>query len=151
MHRLQPFRATAAVRQRPRGYQTGRNRPNPNGTGRTLTAVRGGVASNHPVGRAGAVHYRTQLNATGRPSLPVLISEAGWKGHDEAAKAASIVAALQEEWLPDPRVEGVTPFLLADESASVFAKAGWLWILWPNTPTLQYANQLIAPQHSPEP
>jgi hypothetical protein len=87
-----------------------------------------------PLGRAGAVHYRDQLLETGYPSLPVLISEAGWKGHDELSKATSIVAAFEEEWLPDSRVEGVTPFLLsAGGNTSYFANEGWDWVLWPNT------------------
>ena len=93
------------------------------------------------------MHYRAQVNATGRPSLPVMISEAGWQGHDEAEKASSVVAALQEEWLPDKAVEAVIPFLLSGYNASVFAQAGWRWLLWPTTtssggatpqPTLQY-------------
>jgi hypothetical protein len=95
-----------------------------------------------PLGRAGAVHYRTQLNETGRgvtaPPLPVLISEAGWKGADQEANAVSVMAALQQEWLPDPRVVGITPFLLSDTNTSVFAEAGWLWVVWPNTLTVQY-------------
>lgn len=84
-----------------------------------------------PLGRAGAVHYRTQLNATGRASLPVLLSEAGWKGHDEGEKAASVAAALQEEWLPDTRVAGVMPFLLTSNDEAGFARDGWRWVLWP--------------------
>ena len=58
------------------------------------------------------MHYRAQLSATGRPSLPVLISETGWRTHDDAENAASTVAALRDEWLPDPRVASVIPFLL---------------------------------------
>lgn len=85
------------------------------------------------LGRAGVVHYRTQLEATGYPSLPVLISETGWKGHDEVDKAVSIVAALQEEWLPDARVASVMPFLLSSEDGSGFANSGWRWVLWPNS------------------
>ena len=68
----------------------------------------------------------------------MLISEAGWKGPDQEANAVSVVAALQHEWLPDPRVVGVTPFLLSDTGSSGFAEAGWLWVVWPSTPTVQY-------------
>ena len=65
-----------------------------------------------PEGRAGATSYRAQLNATGNPSLPVLITECGWSGDNETEKATSFVAALQSEWLPDERVVAVMPFLL---------------------------------------
>ena len=58
------------------------------------------------------MHYRAQLNASGHPALPVLITETGWEGHNESAKATSMVAAYEEEWLPDRRVEAVIPFLL---------------------------------------
>ena len=86
-----------------------------------------------PLGRAGAVHYRTQLNATGGyPSLPVLISETGWRMPDEAEKAASVVAALQEEWLPDARVAGVMPFLLTSDNLAYVEKffVEWAWVSW---------------------
>eukprot|EP00756_Hemistasia_phaeocysticola_P002892 Hpha_TRINITY_DN11950_c0_g2::TRINITY_DN11950_c0_g2_i1::g.20469::m.20469 len=92
-----------------------------------------------PLGRAGSVHYRTQVNATGRPSLPVLITETGWSLANETEKAVSIVAAFQQEWLPDPQVVGVLPFLLASDTTT-FAK--WLWVLWNSTtapsPSQQY-------------
>ena len=64
----------------------------------------GGRPFTDSLGRAGAVHYRAQLNASGRPELPVLLTEAGWKGPNETEKSASIVAAFKEEWLPDARV-----------------------------------------------
>ena len=87
-----------------------------------------------PLGRAGAVHYRAQLNASGRShdnDFSVLITEAGWSGTNESEKAESIVAALQEEWLPDKRVAGVMPFLLSAPANSSFAGKGWPWVLWP--------------------
>ena len=83
-----------------------------------------------PLGRAGCIHYRTQLNASGRPDLPVAISECGWKGSNESAKAASMVAAYEEEWLPDARVESVMPFLLTASNGSPFADEGWPWLQW---------------------
>ena len=61
----------------------------------------------------------------------MLITEAGWHGHDEVAKAASIVAAFQEEWLPDVRVEAVMPFLLSAIDGSPFVEQGWSWVQWP--------------------
>lgn len=85
-----------------------------------------------PLGRAGATHYRTQLSASGRPSMPVLLSEAGWKGHNETSKAQSIIAALQEAWLPDARVEGITPFLLTSDFMSGFTNIGWSWVRFYN-------------------
>lgn len=93
----------------------------------------GGAPFSSPLGRAGAVHYRTQVNATGRPALPVLLTEVGWFGHDEAAKSASITAAFQEEWLPDARVAAVMPFLLSATVGSPFAEKGSTWVQWPAT------------------
>jgi hypothetical protein len=84
-----------------------------------------------PLGRAGAVHYRAQLNATGRPSLPVLITETGWRMHDAEEKAASMLGALQDEWLPDSRVAGVMPFLLTSDNLEYVEK---FWVLW-DSPT----------------
>jgi hypothetical protein len=97
-----------------------------------------------PLGRAGVTHYRTQLNATGRPTLSVLISETGWRGSNQSEMAVSVVAAFRKEWLPDARVESVMPFLLSAGSESTFALGGQLWVVWPNTtgstptPALQY-------------
>ena len=48
----------------------------------------------------------------------MLITETGWEGHNESAKATSMVAAYEEEWLPDRRVEAVIPFLLRCASAT---------------------------------
>eukprot|EP01043_Picozoa_sp_COSAG02_P023014 COSAG02_NODE_1215_length_13852_cov_10.082600_8_plen_398_part_00 len=83
-----------------------------------------------PKGRAGVISYRAQLNATGNPSLPVLITECGWSGDNETEKATSFVAALQEEWLPDPRVVGVMPFLLTGGGGQ-FTQRGWDWVMVP--------------------
>ena len=85
-----------------------------------------------PLGRAGVVHYRAQLNASGRPTLPVLITETGWREMSGAALAKSVVAALTEEWLPDARVASVMPFLLSAGGASRFAQQSQPWVVWPN-------------------
>jgi hypothetical protein len=94
-----------------------------------------------PKGREGAVSYRAQLNATGNPSLPVLITECGWSGHNETEKAASFVSALQEEWLPDARVVSVMPFLLTGGGGK-WTQAGLDWVTVPAdavaSATLQY-------------
>lgn len=80
-----------------------------------------------PNGREGAVSYRAQLNATGNPSLPVLITECGWSGDNETEKATSFVSALQEEWLPDARVVSVMPFLLTGGGGK-WTQIGWDWV-----------------------
>ena len=51
---------------------------------------------------------------------------------DEAEKAASVVAALQEEWLPDARVAGVMPFLLTSDNLAYVEKffVEWAWVSW---------------------
>jgi len=59
-----------------------------------------------------------------------MLTEAGWAGHDESAKAASVTAAYEEEWLPDVRVEAVMPFLLSAANSSGFADSGWPWAQW---------------------
>jgi hypothetical protein len=82
------------------------------------------------LGRAGATHYRAQLNASGRPALPVMLTETGWEGHNESEKAASIVAAFAQEWLPDARVEAVMPFLLTAANSSSFADRGRPFVQW---------------------
>ena len=82
-----------------------------------------------PLGRAGATHYRAELNASGRPALPVAITEAGWSSGNASAKAASIVAAYEKEWLRDARVESVMPFLLTAANGTEFAERGWPWVL----------------------
>ena len=82
------------------------------------------------LGRAGATHYRAQLNASGRPALPVMLTETGWEGHNESEKAASIVAAFEQEWLPDARVEAVMPFLLTAANGSSFADRGRPFVQW---------------------
>jgi hypothetical protein len=88
----------------------------------------GGRPFADPLGRAGAVHYRAQLNASGRPELPVLLTEAGWKGPNETEKSASVVAAFKEEWLPDERVASVLPFLLSANNGTPFSTDGWPWV-----------------------
>jgi hypothetical protein len=60
----------------------------------------------------------------------VLITEAGWKGHNETEKTTSIVAAFREEWLPDHRVEGVMPFMLSANNGTPFSNDGWPWVQW---------------------
>ena len=96
-----------------------------------------------PEGRAGATSYRAQLNATGNPSLPVLITECGWSGANETEKAASFVAAMQSEWLPDARVKAVMPFLLTGAGGQ-WTRVGWDWVMMPAaagvppSATLQY-------------
>ena len=87
-------------------------------------------ALSDPLGRAGVLHYRSQLALTGRPGLGVVLSETGWRGPNETFKAESIVAAYQQEWLPDPRVEAVLPFLLAANASSPFATQGETWMAW---------------------
>ena len=93
-------------------------------------------------GRAGVTSYRAQLAATGNPSLPVLITETGWSGDNETEKATSFISALREEWLPDPRVAAVIPFLLTGAGGQ-FTQRGWDWVTVPPasaspSATLQY-------------
>eukprot|EP00937_MAST-01D_sp_MAST-1D-sp2_P005594 g5594.t1 len=97
-----------------------------------------------PLGRGGSVHYRAQLDASGRPDLPVVISECGWKGGNESEKAASIVAAYREEWLEDERVQAVMPFLLTAANGSEFADVGWPWVRWLANGGLSVAPQFNA-------
>ena len=57
----------------------------------------GGRPFGDPLDRAGSVYYRTQLkaqvlNTSGR-NLPVLLTEAGWKGPNDTETSSSIVAA----------------------------------------------------------
>jgi hypothetical protein len=56
----------------------------------------GNVPFGEPGGRAGVENYRAELQAVGRPDLAVAVTETGWAGTDEAAVAASMVAAYQE-------------------------------------------------------
>lgn len=80
-----------------------------------------------PDGHEGVISYRAQLNATGNPSLPVIITECGWSGDNETEKASSFVAALREEWLPDASVVAIIPFLL-DGGGGQFTQRGWDWV-----------------------
>ena len=83
-----------------------------------------------PLGRAGAVHYRAQLNATMHPERPVLITETGWRGPNETDNAVSTTAAFEQEWLPDKRVQGVMPYLLSTADGSPDALSRSPWVQW---------------------
>jgi hypothetical protein len=73
----------------------------------------------------GLTYYEVELSTIGRPNLPVLITETGWRT-DEASRpqiADWTVRAFTDVWLPDSRVQAVMPFLLRGGS-------GWTNFEW---------------------
>lgn len=73
----------------------------------------------------GLTYYEVELATIGRPGLPVLITETGWRT-DEATRqqiADWTVQAFTDVWLPDDRVKAVMPFLLRGGS-------GWTNFEW---------------------
>lgn len=103
-----------------------------------------------PLGRAGIENYRAQVKAVGREgdvSFRVAMSETGWRGTDQQMKAASIVAAYNEVWLPDPQVFAVMPFLLTAYNSSPFHTSEVFWVSWAETQngtTKQHLPQWVA-------
>jgi hypothetical protein len=91
--------------------------------------------SNAPYGtdkaRRGLGFYRNETATIGRPDLPVLITETGWRVINgtatvtEADRANWTVQAYKQIWQPDAQVLGVCPFLLAGQ---FWQSAGWPWL-----------------------
>ena len=87
---------------------------------------------------SGVIHYRDQLKASGRPDLPVLILETGWRLPNTTENAISMISAYTDEWLPDPRMESVMPFLLSADPLNTIFNPKLIWVEWDNatsTPT----------------
>ena len=64
----------------------------------------------------GLAYYRNESLVIGRPTIPVHITESGFKRHGNASfkeQAAWTLKAFQNVWLPDNQLLSVCPFLLA--------------------------------------
>jgi hypothetical protein len=91
--------------------------------------------SNSPFGTdkasRGLTFYRNETATIGRPELPVLITETGWRAHGglsavtEAQRTNWTVLAYQQIWGKDSQVIGVCPFLLAGQ---FWEPKGWPWL-----------------------
>jgi hypothetical protein len=81
----------------------------------------GDYASSH----VGLHYYETELSAIGK-DLPTYITETGWSTAHGAQGSRDDVAswtvqAYENDWLTDPRVVGVMPFMLRDHSWDSFS------------------------------
>ena len=68
-----------------------------------------------PKAMRGLVYYRNESVVVGRPTLPVHITETGWRRGDITLteQAEWMVKAFQKVWLLDKQLLSVCPFLLA--------------------------------------
>ena len=75
--------------------------------------------------------YALALHSWGgaaRGRFPIFISETGWQSpKNETEKAQWMCDAYTKLWLPDPLVDGVTPFLTAGQ---LWQPAGWPWAVF---------------------
>ena len=89
-----------------------------------------------PYGEAqtGLKYYTQELATIGKPGLPVILTETGWrtKGPDggpalsDQDVASYTKSAFQDVWLPDSSVIGVTPFVLQDAFWGDQEGFGWV-------------------------
>ncbi len=83
-----------------------------------------------PKAHRGLTYYRNESAAVGRPGLPVVVTETGWRREDDrgigdAQQANWTSLAYEKVWLPDAQVVGVTPFLLAGK---FWEGLGWPYV-----------------------